>query len=547
MSNAQLLALSDQHYTPDEYVEAARRTLGTIDLDPASCPAANERIQATRIYTAADNGLRQPWGGRVYLNPPGDKRGLLVKAFWRRACEHALDGGPGAVVIWAGFSIEQLGSLQLCKPLSDGRPCPAPSEFPRVIVARRIRWIEGQSGKPGQNPTHRNFFCLLGGDTEMRIRFRRQFEPFGRYESPTPRRAPERDLAAEILAALREHGPMGKAEIARVIQARKADVLRTVDELTDAGELIQCDDGWAVAGHTRKPRPATQLVLPNVRLVAPERHLRTPPEFLERVRQLGDIGLDPCAAPRNVVRARVEWHGPRYPDEDGLARSWAGHGLVYCFPPSSNIEIWARKLASEASAGVEIVALLPSRTDTRWFHHNVLLKANATCLWRGRLRAVGESERTVRPRGVYYFGERVHAFREAFASAGTLVLGEHIYKPREWLIVVPRSFPTGTWLDQQGRNSRAVQQFRMRFRNELQQAVIRAGCPPAQEWRDVAIVRYGGKTVASDSMRRGSTVVDEALVALGLVSSQHGYHLACDQDVDRKQPRTEIRVCIPSQ
>ena len=322
MSKAQLLALSAEHYTPDEYAEAARQTLGAIDLDPASFPAANEHIRAARIYTADDNGLRRPWGGRVYLNPPGDKRGLLVKAFWRRACEHALYGGPGAAVIWAGFSIEQLGSLQLCKPLSEGRACPTPSDFPRVITARRIRWIEGASGKPGKQPTHRNFFCLLGGDTEMRTRFRRHFEPFGRYESPTPKRAVERDLASEIMAALRERGPLGKAETARVIRARKSDVLHTMDDLAEAGELFERDGLWAVRGHTHVRRPATQMILPGVRLMPPEHHLRTPRASLERVRQIDDIGLDPCAAPRNTARVHLAWHGRQTPTSSRRCRSW---------------------------------------------------------------------------------------------------------------------------------------------------------------------------------------------------------------------------------
>jgi hypothetical protein len=173
--NPRHLCQSAEHYTPVHFVEAARFVFGgAIDTDPASSAKANETVKARLYYTAQDNGLTQPWYGNVWVNPPGDERGSLVPMFWERFCEHIRDGkGAG---IWAGYSLEQLQTLQGLT-FWDGAPCYHPSDGHWMICDHRIQW-RGPGGK-GTNPTHGNFFTLLGGTDSMAARFHAKFGQWG--------------------------------------------------------------------------------------------------------------------------------------------------------------------------------------------------------------------------------------------------------------------------------------------------------------------------------------------------------------------------------
>jgi hypothetical protein len=56
-----------------------------FDLDPCS-PGPHHWVPAREIYTVADDGLRQPWPGRVFMNPPfGGRNGHVP---WIKFLDH---------------------------------------------------------------------------------------------------------------------------------------------------------------------------------------------------------------------------------------------------------------------------------------------------------------------------------------------------------------------------------------------------------------------------------------------------------------------------
>ena len=57
--------MTDEWLTPPEILAA----LGPFDLDPCTPDAMPWQTAAAR-YTKRDDGLAQPWRGRVWLNPP---------------------------------------------------------------------------------------------------------------------------------------------------------------------------------------------------------------------------------------------------------------------------------------------------------------------------------------------------------------------------------------------------------------------------------------------------------------------------------------------
>lgn len=93
--------------------------------------------------------------------------------------------------------------------------------------------------------------------------------------------------------------------------------------------------------------------------------------------------LDPCATQANAKCAKYYTR-----KQDGLAQSWAGERVFMNPPYGKEAANWIAKAYVESNYAEVIVALLPVRSDTAWFHDFVYGKAEIRFL-RGRVKFVG--------------------------------------------------------------------------------------------------------------------------------------------------------------
>jgi len=81
----------------------------------------------------------------------------------------------------------------------------------------------------------------------------------------------------------------------------------------------------------------------------------TPPEI---IRHLGQVDLDPCAGVSTYI-GLTNYAIER--GEDGLTLPW--FGFVYCNPPFSQKELWAKRMAEHGNG----LLVLPERGSAPWF------------------------------------------------------------------------------------------------------------------------------------------------------------------------------------
>jgi phage N-6-adenine-methyltransferase len=88
----------------------------------------------------------------------------------------------------------------------------------------------------------------------------------------------------------------------------------------------------------------------------------TPQAFFDKLNAEFNFDLDVCADDVNAKCGRFFTK-----EQDGLAQTW--EGVVWMNPPyGKEIGKWMSKAVESWKEGATVVCLVPSRTDTAWWH-----------------------------------------------------------------------------------------------------------------------------------------------------------------------------------
>lgn len=149
--------MNNEWYTPEHVLDKVREVLGEIELDPASCALANERVKATEYYTS---GLDKEWKGKVFCNPPYSAK--LLKQFTTKFDREAVNGNMSEGIILTNSGTDTLWNQSL-------------ADYLQVYTVGRISFLQPDGttlGSPGRGqcftywgPNARKFvevFCSDG-------------------------------------------------------------------------------------------------------------------------------------------------------------------------------------------------------------------------------------------------------------------------------------------------------------------------------------------------------------------------------------------------
>jgi len=142
----------------------------------------------------------------------------------------------------------------------------------------------------------------------------------------------------------------------------------------------------------------------------------TPQDFFDKLNEEFRFTLDVCAEKHT---AKCEKYFTK--EDNALDKEW--HGICWMNPPyGRGIGVWLKKAYETSQSGSMVVCLIPSRTDTKWWH-NYVMSAHEIRFVKGRLKFDGHKNSAPFPSVVVVFKTRIQALQLPSPQVRSLCYG----------------------------------------------------------------------------------------------------------------------------
>jgi site-specific DNA-methyltransferase (adenine-specific) len=142
----------DEWQTPPDFVAQLEAEFGAFDLDPCAREAS---AQAPLYYTKEDDGLAQPWHGRVFVNPPYSAPGPWVRKaideYYRSLASAEENTASMSIILLLPAATDVGWFHDLVLPYANVR-----------FLRGRLRFL-GWNGKPVGSPTAGSMIARIPG------------------------------------------------------------------------------------------------------------------------------------------------------------------------------------------------------------------------------------------------------------------------------------------------------------------------------------------------------------------------------------------------
>ena len=107
----------------------------------------------------------------------------------------------------------------------------------------------------------------------------------------------------------------------------------------------------------------------------------TPKWLFDKLDEEFNFTLDPCA-----TKESAKCYKYYTIDDDGLKQDWQGHTAFVNPPYGSALKHWVKKCYEESLNGSIVVMLIPSRTETKYWHDYIMKYAHRILFLNKRIK-----------------------------------------------------------------------------------------------------------------------------------------------------------------